>query len=112
MPGPVETRIRARLELVFAPHFLEVENESFRHSVPRGSETHFKVMIVSDKFEGLNRIARQRLVNEALKAELAGEIHALSQKTLTPAEWQASSDAQFESPPCLGGSKAEKKYNS
>ena len=44
-------------------------NESYMHNVPRGSETHFKVMVVSEAFAGLNRLARHRAVNKWAKFE-------------------------------------------
>jgi len=50
------------------------------------SETHFKVLVVSEAFDGMNRVARQRKVNETLRDELAGGVHALTMRTLTPSE--------------------------
>jgi len=79
------------------------------HSVAPGSETHFKVLVVSAAFDGMNRVARQRKVNEALRDELAGGVHALTMRTLTPAEWESGGAAGFESPACKGGSKADAK---
>lgn len=107
--GPREQRLHQLLEGALAPSYLEIENESSQHSVPPGSETHFKVLIVSDKFTGKSRIDRQRLVNEALKQELQSGLHALTQRALTPDEWdQQKSKMQFESPECMGGSKQSK----
>jgi len=90
------------------PVYLEVENESHNHSVPKGSETHFRVYVVSEKFEDIARIQRQRLVNETLKAELAGGVHALTQRCLTPMEWSEGGAVEVASPPCYGGSKFDK----
>lgn len=105
-----ETRIIEALKGAFAPAHLEVENESSQHSVPPGSETHFKVLIVSESFNGKSRIDRQRLVNEALKAELQSGLHALTQRTLTQEEWdKQKATINFESPECLGGSKHDRK---
>ncbi|HVK60185.1 MAG TPA: BolA family protein, partial [Bdellovibrionales bacterium] len=78
MSGPLENAIRSKLTERFQPTHLEVVNESHAHSVPKNSETHFKVVVVSAAFDGLSRIARQRLVNEALKTELSGGVHALT----------------------------------
>lgn len=90
------------------PVHLEVVNESHTHSVPKNSETHFKVIVVSKKFENLSLIDRQRLVNELVKSELLSGLHALTQKTLTPKEWdKQKSNLQFESPECRGGSKRD-----
>ncbi len=105
--GPIETKIREKLTAAFQPVHLEIENESDNHSGPPGRESHFKVLVVSAKFEGLARIARQRLVNEILKDELAGRVHALTQRALTPVEWQQGADASFQSPDCKSGSKKQ-----
>jgi stress-induced morphogen len=101
----MEDRIREKLQGEFAPVHLELVNESDQHSVPRGSETHFKLILVSTQFEGLRTVQRQRLVYEVLKAELKGGVHALAQRTLTPAEWESlGATIKADSPPCLGGS--------
>ena len=82
--------IRAAIEAALAPTALEIEDESHRHAGHAGArpegETHFRVEIVSHAFEGKNRVARQRLVYAALKAELDAGLHALAMETLTPAE--------------------------
>ena len=107
--GPIETRLREKLTAAFKPEHFELENESHSHSVPKNSETHFKLVIVSAHFEGLNRVARQRAVYAAVSEELApGGVHALTQKAMTPAEWSAQGAGDFESPACMGGSKREK----
>ena len=102
----VQRRIEEKLAGALAPVHLVVENESHMHSVKPGSETHFKVLIVSPAFDGVGRVDRQRKVNAALADELAAGVHALTMRTLTPAEWQAGAAAGFESPKCHGGSKA------
>lgn len=103
-------RIRKILTESLAPVELEILNESHMHSVPPNSETHFKLLIVSDSFEGKSRIDRQRMVNDLLKDELQNGLHALTQKTLTTQEWEKQkSTLQFESPECLGGSKHDRK---
>ena len=85
-----------------SPEHLEVINESHMHNVPEGSESHFKVVIVSDAFKDKMLIARHRLVNKALEEELKGSIHALALHTMTMEEWFKKGNAP-ESPPCLGG---------
>ena len=101
----VQRRIEEKLTAELAPSLLVVDNESKKHSVPPGSETHFKVTIVSSAFEGLGRVARHRLVHGILKDELAGGVHALTMTSRTPAEW-ATDTSVTASPPCLGGSKS------
>ena len=104
----VQRRIEEKLTALLAPLHLTVENESHMHSVPAGSETHFKVLVVSAAFEGVSLVDRQRRVNDALKDELATGVHALTMRTLTPEEWERDGGAlaaSFQSPKCLGGSK-------
>ena len=108
-PGPIETRLRTKIEATFAPVHLELVNESHSHSVPRNSETHFKLVLVSARFEGLSRIQRQRLVHDTVAEEMKNGVHALTQRTLTPAEWEQGKAAGFESPDCHGGSKNDRK---
>lgn len=108
--GPREQRLQTILTEALQPQHLEVENESHMHSVPKGSETHFKVLAVSAAFQGKSRIDRQRLVNDLLKAELQSGLHALTQRLLSPEEWEKQqASLNFESPECLGGSKHDKK---
>ncbi|CAN0262994.1 bolA-like protein 1 [Lampetra fluviatilis] len=105
--GPVQESIREKLTRSLGPVHLDVINESGMHAVPRGSETHFKVVVVSTQFEGVPLLARHRLVNEALRDELAGGVHALSIQARTPQQWGSSGGRVDPSPPCLGGSKRE-----
>ncbi|AFL74134.1 BolA family protein [Thiocystis violascens] len=56
-----------------------------------GDGSHFEALIVSEVFEGLTPIKRQRLVMETVKTQIAsGELHALSIKTQTPAQHAGS----------------------
>jgi BolA protein len=90
----VSDTIRAKLTVAFAPAALDVADESARHAGHSGAtrddgshgETHFHVRIVSDSFEGVGRVERQRRVYAALDAELKGTVHALSLSALTPTE--------------------------
>jgi len=84
---------------------LDVENESHNHNVPAGSESHFKVVIVSDEFDGKALLARHRMINNILQDELQGKIHALALHTYTQTEWQDAYGNTPMSPPCLSGSK-------
>ena len=100
----IEDDIISKLQNALTPQHLDVINESHMHNVPPGSESHFKVIAVSDEFEGLMLIARHRLINKALADELRGPIHALSLHTMTRSEW-AEKGAAPDSPPCMGGGK-------
>jgi len=104
----IEQTIRERLASAFEPQYLEVVNESHQHSVPPNSETHFKVVLVSDSFDGCRKVARHQQVYQTLAQELAGPVHALALHTYTLPEWEARGAAPA-SPDCLGGSKQEQQ---
>ena len=79
----VSERIRHKLEAALQPQRLTIYNDSHLHAghlhpgAQHGDETHFRLEIVSARFAGLNRVARQRQVYEILAEELAGPVHAL-----------------------------------
>jgi len=100
----IENTLQTKLQAEFSPLFLEIENESHNHG---GSSTtsHFRVVIVSDAFEGLRLIGRHRKINSLLAHELANEIHALALHTFTPKEWENKGHQATLSPKCAGGSK-------
>ena len=104
----VQTDIERRLAEGFDARYLEVVNESHMHNVPPGSESHFKVTVVSDRFQGERLIGRHRLVNGLLRTELDGPVHALSIHVFTPDEWLARGGRIPDSPPCMGGGKSER----
>ncbi|MCG9697376.1 BolA/IbaG family iron-sulfur metabolism protein [Shewanella sp. Isolate11] len=97
----VEQNIYEKLNAAFSPVHLEVINESDNHHVPPNSETHFKVIVATEVFEGKRLLARHRSVNELLADELANGVHALSMHTFTPSEWQTENDVPV-SPKCRG----------
>ena len=99
----IETKLRDALD----PAHLQVLNESHMHNVPPGSESHFKVVVVSDHFEGQALVGRHKTINALLGDELQGGVHALSMQTLTPAEWIRRGGAVPASPACRGGGKAD-----
>lgn len=101
MQSNIETKIADGMN---AAH-LEVINESNNHNVPPGSESHFKVVLVSNDFEGQPLIARHRAVNKLLADELNNGIHALALHTYTESEWRERHGEAPMSPPCRGGSK-------
>ena len=87
----IETRLR---EALAASH-VDVVDESHRHAGHAGAASgggHFRATVVSARFEGLSRVARQRLVYEVLASEMRSEIHALALRTLTPGEWDRRAD--------------------
>ena len=101
----VQAILEQKLANDFNPLHLEVINESSNHNVPEGSESHFKVVVVSPEFKGKNLLARHRMINAALADELKNSIHALAIHTYTEEEWQETSGGAPMSPPCLGGGK-------
>ncbi|MGZ9112603.1 MAG: BolA family protein [Rhodoplanes sp.] len=86
----VAETMHRKLTEALAPSDLTIIDESHRHAGHAGArpegETHFRIEIVSEKFAGLSRIERQRLVHQVLATELAGRVHALSLTTRMPAE--------------------------
>jgi BolA protein len=102
----IQANIETKITNALQPEYLEVVNESHMHNVPPDSESHFKVTVVTAEFNGKMLVARHRVLNQLLKEELEGPVHALSLNTLTPEEWQEKNGEIRKSPPCLGGSKA------
>lgn len=100
----IQTVIEQKLASELEADFLQVENESYRHNVAPGSESHFKVTIVSDLFKDQMLIKRHRMVNKTLQQEMQ-QIHALALHTFTPDEWQARAGTVADSPKCRGGGK-------
>ncbi len=99
----IEQTITEKLTMHFNPAHLEITNESYMHAVPPGSESHFKVVVVSEAFEGERLVRRHQMVNVILADELAGDIHALAMQTLTAKEWEKKGGVTANSPDCMGG---------
>ncbi|SOH93451.1 BolA protein [Monaibacterium marinum] len=78
----VADHISLKLKETFAPQQLEVVDESHLHAghagAPEGGQSHFRVFMRAETLDGLNRVAVQRRIYAALKAEMAGPIHALA----------------------------------
>lgn len=102
--APMYQKIKARLEQNFTPVELNLQNESDMHSVPPNSETHFKLVMVSEDFGGLRPVQRHQAVYKVLAEELAGGVHALALHLYTPEEWTRQTKVPA-SPECLGGGK-------
>ncbi|AFU97608.1 BolA family protein [Simiduia agarivorans] len=97
-----QQRLIDSLTAAFSPSHLQVANESHMHNVPPGSESHFKVQMVSEKFSGKRPVQQHQMVYAAL-GSLMQEIHALALHTWAPEQWAGEQAAA--SPQCLGGSK-------
>jgi len=84
--------IRATLGRALDAEHVEVTDDSARHAGHLGAEGgggHFRVLVVSNRFEGLSRVAAQQLVYRALGELMTTDIHALEMRTLTPDQWAA-----------------------
>ncbi|MBO6781695.1 MAG: BolA family transcriptional regulator [Alphaproteobacteria bacterium] len=83
-------RIRAALEEAFDPVSLEIVDESHLHAGHAGArpegETHYAVSVVSPRFVGQGRVARQRAVYSVLEQEFRSGLHALTVRAVTPDE--------------------------
>ena len=103
----IEAAIKEKIETQIDPVYFEIENESHKHHVPAGSESHFRLLIVADFFKDLSRVERARKIHELLKLELASGVHALSERMFTVDEWSKLNDQQklMISPQCLGANK-------
>lgn len=102
---PTADVIRDKLNNGLKIDHLDIDDESHMHNVPAGAQSHFRVVVVSDEFDGVALIGRHRSINALLKEELAGSVHALALHTYTPDEWRARNESAGASPECLGGSK-------
>ena len=91
------TRIEAKLRERLAATHVDVLDESHLHVGHAGAAAgggHFRATIVSERFEGLTRVAAQRLVYETLADEMKSEIHALAMRTFTPTRWREADEAK------------------
>ena len=100
----IQISIENKISTALQPEHMQVENESHMHG-GLATESHFKLTVVSGKFEGLALVKRHREVYRLLADELAGEVHALALHTYTQSEWCTKQGEAPASPNCLGGSK-------
>lgn len=98
----LEQAITQLLTTELSPDFIEVDNESHLHSSGKGGNSHFKVTVVSDAFEGMGLVARHRKVQQVVAPFTGGVVHALGIHTYTPDEWQDRGYEIPESPTCAG----------
>ncbi|WP_321324556.1 BolA family protein [Thiomicrorhabdus sp.] len=97
----IQPQIEQAINNHFDVQFMELLNESHMHSGP-APESHFKLTLVSNSFDGLNKVKRQQAVYKAL-VELMPQFHALALHTYTPAEWIELEQNIPASPRCTGG---------
>lgn len=96
----IQTLLESKLQEGLQPIILKVINESPNHNVPEGGESHFRVLIVSDKFSGLNLIKRHQMVHNLIAEQIKEKIHAFSQQALTPKEFEERGGVLPSTPPC------------
>ena len=96
----VKERIHQKISNALQCEHLDLIDESHMHAGPR-TESHFKLIAVSNAFSGHARIRRHQLVYRILSEELANSVHALSLYLYTPEEWLVREEAP-DSPPCAG----------
>lgn len=100
----MKEQIEQKLNTAFTVSHLTVEDESHGHNVPAGAQSHFKVVLVTEDFNGLNKVKQHQAVYKVLADELAGSVHALALHTYDEAAWREVDQAPA-SPDCMGGSK-------
>ncbi|MDZ7652203.1 MAG: BolA family protein [Burkholderiaceae bacterium] len=92
MPDPATIeRMTQRLQAL-APLLLQIEDESAQHAGHEGAKSgggHYRMRLVSARFRGLSRVARHRLVYDALDSLMRREIHALAMTLHSPDELPA-----------------------
>lgn len=98
----VEQVIINKINNEFSPIVLSIENESYMHSSGKGAESHFKLTLVSDKFEGKRAVVRHQAVYACLAEELENGVHALALHLYTQSEWAEIGGIVAKSPNCLG----------
>ena len=105
--GGVQEMVEYRLVEGLAPVYLTVENESYMHSVPANAETHFRIVVVAEAFEGRRQVQCHQAVYGLLNDMIGKPIHALALHTYGPTEWDSIENAP-DSPACMGGSSVKK----
>lgn len=96
----IENKVKSALTLAH----LDLVNESHMHAGP-ASESHFKLIAVSNEFTSLSQVKRHQLVYRLLQDELAGPVHALALHLYNENEWLAQQSLAPQSPSCAGKNK-------
>ena len=90
-----KTKIEKIINERFQPYFFFVNDVSEQHrghqSFKENVESHFEVIIVSQKFEGINKVLRHRMINEGLQKEYLLDLHSVSMKAHTIEEYKKNS---------------------
>ena len=94
----IENQITEIINDKLSPSVLNIINESFMHNAPTGSESHFKLIVVSEVFKDLTNVKRHQLIYRTLN-EIMDEIHALSIYAFDENEYNAN-PIVIDSPNC------------
>ena len=97
----LQSQIEAILSDAFKNEFVSVQNDSHKHAVPKGAETHFLIEVISEQFAGQSLLKRHRLVQQLLK-EVTPMVKAISLHTFTKSERENTSTDVIQSPNCKG----------
>ena len=85
-------KIETTINELFQPYFFSVKDVSEQHrghqSFKENVESHFEIIIVSEKFDNRNKIERHRMVNKSLKEEFLSDLHSVTIKTYTIDEFK------------------------
>ncbi|WP_029935540.1 BolA family protein [Thiomicrospira pelophila] len=99
----MQQQIEAAIKQGFSVWVLDIQNESNMHAGP-ATESHFKLVLVSDDFESVSRVKRHQMVYKTLANEMS-QIHALALHTFTLDEWKEQGGVVPDSPLCAGQNK-------
>ena len=94
----IQDSIKETLIEDFNPSVLKIVNESYMHNVPKDSETHFKLVIVSDSFNNVSQVKRHQIIYKSLE-DIMKRIHALSINSFDEAEY-SKNPIILDSPTC------------
>tara|TARA_B110000467_G_C17879393_1_gene244010 strand:+ start:50 stop:361 length:312 start_codon:yes stop_codon:yes gene_type:complete len=95
----IESTINKIINESYNPLYIELVNESFMHNVPRGSESHFKLVVVSNIFKNMTLIQRHKHIYSCLNT-IMNNIHALSINAFDTEEFRLNPDIS-RSPNCI-----------
>ena len=95
----IESTINKIINESYNPLYIELVNESFMHNVPRGSESHFKLVVVSNIFKNMTLIQRHKHIYSSLNT-IMNNIHALSINAFDIDEFKLN-PTQSKSPDCI-----------
>ncbi|MDG6894947.1 BolA family protein [Volucribacter amazonae] len=98
----MEQQLTDKIYTQFTPHFLQINNESHMHSSGKGANSHFRIVLVTDDFLGVSKVARHQQIYQLFASELQNGIHALALHLYTLAEWEKLNQQAPLSPNCMG----------